>query len=315
MPKVSVVIPIYGVEKYIERCIRNLFGQTLEDIEFIFVDDCSNDMSISILKQVLHEYPRRIHQVKILRHEINKGLPYARRTGIKAATGDYIIHCDSDDWVDKETYEIMYNIAKTYNADVVSCDYQYHTGERVIKIMREHVGENRDEFIKNLMTQKSHWVLWNKMFRRQIILEKIIYPTQNMGEDMAVVLQMAYYCNIIKHIQIPFYYYYSNDNSLTNVKDEKASLRRFEETYNNVQIVDAFYKTHKDYTKFKSSINWLKLICKLHLDVKTLYGKRMWRDTFPLVEWKCLFNTSLSRKQRFMVLKKIIKTSHAYLIR
>ena len=315
MPKVSVVIPIYGVEKHIERCARSLFEQTLDDIEFIFVNDCTNDRSIAILKRVLNEYPNRFHKTLILNHEVNKGSAYARRTGIEVATGDYIIHCDSDDWVDKEMYEIMYKTATEFNADVVSCDYQCHTGEKVIRLMREHVEENRDEFIKNIMTQKSHWVLWNKMFRRHNLFGMITYPTQNMGEDMAIVLQWVYFCNIIKHIQKPLYYYYTNEESITNIKDENASVRRFSQTYDNVKIVESFYKAQKDYNIFKSSINWLKLICKLHLDVKTLYGKRMWRDTFPLVEWKCLFNTSLSRKQRFMVLKKIIKTSHAYLIR
>ena len=99
MPKVSVIVPVYGVEKYIERCARSLFEQTLDDMEFIFVDDCTKDESIEVLKRVIDLYPVRKDQVKIIHHAVNKGLSRARETGVNAATGDYIGHCDSDDWV------------------------------------------------------------------------------------------------------------------------------------------------------------------------------------------------------------------------
>ena len=91
--RVSVCIPVYGVEKYIERCARSLFEQTMTDgIEFIFVNDCTKDNSIEILEKVLEEYPHRKEQVKIIHHEKNRGLVAARNTGLEHATGDYIIH-------------------------------------------------------------------------------------------------------------------------------------------------------------------------------------------------------------------------------
>lgn len=99
MPKVSVIIPVYGVEKYIERCVRSLFEQTLDDIEYIFVDDCCLDRSIEILDNVIKEYPNRRTDIKIVHHKENKGLAQARQSGIKVATGEYFVHCDSDDWV------------------------------------------------------------------------------------------------------------------------------------------------------------------------------------------------------------------------
>ena len=120
--KVSVCIPVYGVEKYIERCARSLFEQTMkDDIEFIFVDDCTPDKSIEVLQKVLEEYPNRKDQVKIIHHEVNKGLTGARNTALKYVSGDYIIHCDSDDWVDKDLYATMYKKAAKENADVVCC--------------------------------------------------------------------------------------------------------------------------------------------------------------------------------------------------
>ena len=96
-PKVSIIVPIYGVEHFIERCARSLFEQTLDGIEFIFVNDSTPDNSISILLRVLEDYPNRQNQVRIVQHEVNKGLPFARQTGIRLAKGEYIAHCDSDD--------------------------------------------------------------------------------------------------------------------------------------------------------------------------------------------------------------------------
>ena len=97
MPKVSVVIPVYGVEKYIERCARTLFEQTIDDIEYIFVNDCTKDRSIEILEQVIKDYPQRKGQIRIENMLTNSGQAAVRRCGIELATGEYIIHCDSDD--------------------------------------------------------------------------------------------------------------------------------------------------------------------------------------------------------------------------
>ena len=129
MPKLSVVIPVYGVEKYIERCARSLFEQTLDDIEYIFVNDCTKDRSIDILNAVINDYPARKEQVRIVHHEKNKGLPFARQSGWQVATGEYIANCDSDDWVALDFYEIMYNEAIEKNADMVVSDYILVEGE------------------------------------------------------------------------------------------------------------------------------------------------------------------------------------------
>ena len=97
MPKVTVIIPVYGVEKYISRCARSLFEQTLDDIEYIFVDDCTKDNSIGVLQEVLEQYPQRREQTRIVKLLVNSGQAAARKYGMQLATGDYIIHCDGDD--------------------------------------------------------------------------------------------------------------------------------------------------------------------------------------------------------------------------
>jgi glycosyltransferase involved in cell wall biosynthesis len=117
--KVSVCIPVYGVEKYIERCARSLFEQTMRNgVEFVFVNDCTPDKSIEILEHVLAKYPHRKEQTKIINLPENGGVGRARRIAIENCTGEYIIHCDPDDWIEPDMYEKMYCAAMKTGADV-----------------------------------------------------------------------------------------------------------------------------------------------------------------------------------------------------
>ena len=146
--KVSVIIPIYGVEQYIERCARSLFGQTMRsDIEFIFVNDCTPDRSIEILLNTLKDYPERTEQVAILTHTANKGLAATRKTGVRAARGEYIIHCDSDDWVEPDICQTMYEEAKRTDSDIVVCDYINEYADSSQPVKQEFNAANRNRLI------------------------------------------------------------------------------------------------------------------------------------------------------------------------
>ena len=116
---VSVLVPIYGVEDYIERCIRSLLQQTYSNIEFVFVDDCTPDKSIEVLQKVLEDYPVRKPYVRIIRHKRNKGLGVSRNEAVNYASGDFIIHVDPDDYVERDMVEACINRQNETNADLV----------------------------------------------------------------------------------------------------------------------------------------------------------------------------------------------------
>ncbi|MBD5421701.1 MAG: glycosyltransferase family 2 protein, partial [Bacteroides sp.] len=121
---ISVIVPVYGVEKYIERCVRSLFSQTMtEGVEFIFINDCTKDRSIELLTGIISEYPQLSPQVKIIHHPRNRGLAVARQTGLDAAQGEYILHLDSDDYFESDMLEMMYETAMANNSDVVVSDF------------------------------------------------------------------------------------------------------------------------------------------------------------------------------------------------
>ena len=168
--KVSVIIPIYGVEQYIERCARSLFGQTMRsDIEFIFVNDCTPDRSIETLLNTLKDYPERTEQVAILTHAANKGLAATRKTGVRAARGVYIIHCDSDDWVEPDICQTMYEEAKRTDSDIVVCDYINEYVDSSQPVKQEFNAANRNRLI-DLIEWRLHCMVWMRMFRRSFYL-------------------------------------------------------------------------------------------------------------------------------------------------
>jgi len=300
MSKVSVIIPVYGVEKYIERCARSLFEQTLDDIEYIFIDDCTLDKSIEILKKVLVDYPLRINQTRIIKMPINTGLPGVRRYGIKLANGEYIIHCDSDDWVGKNTYRVMYEKANKENADVVICDYI--TTNEINK--KKNIGlysTNKEQVILNMLFQRNSWSVWNKLFKKNIYNNKIIYPQDNMGEDMALVMQLIYYCNRISYVSNVYYYYYQNSLSITNNASPNSVINRFNQACSNVKIVEDFYKNiHINnkinegfiYTKYKQR----NLLLPILKDKKYF---KIWFKTFPEINIKFFSYPKIPVKEKF----------------
>ena len=193
MAKVSVIVPVYGVELYVARCVKSLMEQTLEDIEFLFIDDCTPDHSMDIIRYIVNEYPQRVNQVRYYKMPVNSGLPTVRRYGVQLAEGEYIIHCDSDDWVEPEMYASMYTMAKKGNLDMVVCDF-YHSYDNQNIINTQKFDCVVDEVLRLLLSGKLHGATWNKLVRREVYDSNLIdYPIDNQWEDKALVIQLAFY--------------------------------------------------------------------------------------------------------------------------
>ena len=123
--KVSICVPVYGGEKYIANCARSLFGQTYDNIEYVFVNDCTKDRSIEVVQQVVEEFPHRKSSLKIVNHEKNSGLAASRRTGVENATGDYFLYIDEDDYLEQDAISRYVARAVETDADMVMADRYY----------------------------------------------------------------------------------------------------------------------------------------------------------------------------------------------
>lgn len=240
MPKVSVIVPVYNAEKYIERCARSLFGQTLQDLEYIFVNDCSPDKSIEVLQRVLNEYPERVAQVKIVNLDINGGVSAARQRGTDIATGEYLIHCDPDDWVESNMYETLYNTAKNGGVDLVLCDFCYVTDDSAVHTVNccpdEFTGLGLLRCISGASFHRLHGSLWNKLIKSTCFIDNVHFPEGvNFCEDVSVLFQLLPRIEKIVYVNRTLYYYNRmNESSITSVININKSQTFFDWLEENI---------------------------------------------------------------------------------
>ncbi len=221
MTKVSVIIPVYNVEKYIEKCLDSLVNQTLKDIEIIVVNDGSPDNSQKIIDKYVKKYPN------IVKSYIKKngGQGSARNYGLKKATGEYIGYVDSDDYVSIDMYEKMYNKAKKDKSDIVICQ-NYIDNDGKITIDSEefvNIHDNRVFFGK--------MAVWNKIYKKEILVNnKINFKERVWYEDLAFTLKSIINSKNISFVDEPLYYYLIRPGSTMNNSNVEK----------NLEILDAF---------------------------------------------------------------------------
>lgn len=213
--KVSILVPVYGVEKYIRRCAESLMEQTYDDIEYVFVDDCSPDRSISVLKEVVSHYPQREPQVRIIRHEQNGGLAAARATALQAATGEFVLHVDSDDWVDRRIVELLVRRQEETGADIVFSAFISHYADHDEKVDKRFEGTAR-ELSAAIVRLDFLWNVWGSLQRLSLYRDHGIRPEAgaNMGEDYQVMPQITYYARSVAFVhEYLSYYNQANEGS------------------------------------------------------------------------------------------------------
>lgn len=196
-PKVSMLIPIYGGEKFIERCAVSLFEQTYQNIEYIFVNDCTKDNSVVILKNVVERYPQRKPQVRIIEHEKNKGLAGARNTAVAAATGEFVMHVDSDDYVDKDIVKRAILSQKKVDADIVIVDFKKAYPTFDVEV-RHPVFSKTSLYCISVLERNIPNTIWGKLIRRRLYVDNSVCCLEgnNQGEDYQVLPKLYYYAKI-----------------------------------------------------------------------------------------------------------------------
>ncbi|MCH5172296.1 MAG: glycosyltransferase [Erysipelotrichales bacterium] len=238
---------------YIERCLHTLFNQTLQNIEFIFIDDYTLDNSIRILEEILEQYPHRKKQTKIIRHQKNRGVAVARTSGIEAATGEYIIHCDPDDYIEYNMYEKLYKCAKTNNADIITCNHFLND-----KPVKYNYYKTPQECLKNLYKKNSHYVhLVTKLIKADLIDKYNISPFQNIDfeEDLNLIIQFFHYAKKIAIVNEPLYHYCLRENSLSTSLFKKFDSVRLKSLEANLSFLrkqgKGEYRKLEDYLIYK----------------------------------------------------------------
>ena len=293
MPKISVIVPVYNVELYIERCAVSLFEQTLEDIEYIFVNDCTPDNSIEILKNVLKRYPKRKLQTQIITLNENSGQAIVRNKGLEHTTGDFVIHCDSDDWVELDMYEKLYTKAIETNADIVVCNFSHET-KFGSELQCYTPIKNPQECVDNDCGQY-WWTTWNRLVKRNLIINNNINFVSgiNYFEDMCYMMRLYYFANYIEYISEPLYHYNRiNESSTLNIYsiDKKNEQKKICYDYLDKWFLEKGFK--------------LKSILRRKIDLKNsfLVGNspdfNQWRAIYPEVVISVTADITLKKMYR-----------------
>lgn len=292
---VSVIIPIYNVEKFISRCAQSLMEQTLTDVEYIFVDDATPDDSIKVLQEVINQYPDRKNQCRIIHHKQNLGLPAARNTGLAVAQGEYIFHCDSDDFVEPDMLKQLYCKATETDADIVWCDWwlSFAKNERY---MKQPEYPTAIEALKGMLSGVMKFNVWNKLIRRSLYEKNgITFPAgYGMGEDMTIMRLFAR-ASKVAYLPKAFYHYVQQNNGAFC---KTFSEKHLSDVRHNVSIVtedlrDLFGSTlDQELAFFKLDVKFPFLIS----DDPVKYN--LWKNWYPEANRYILKNKRLSLRSR-----------------
>lgn len=236
---ISLIAPMYRVEKYIGRFAESVFGQSYPYIQFIFVNDQTDDSSVDVLKALIEERYSHLKDRILIIDQPHAGLPAARRTGMQYATGDYVWHVDSDDWMEDDAVAKIVDVAEKTGSDLIYFQFrqEYSDGSSKLKSDKVYDVSSKDEYIWNMFNQKSYACVWNKCIRRSVYERHMIYyPEYSYAEDAYLMVQLVSYCNSICCLHSPLYRY-RKDNSMS-LSHQKRKHRRLEYALNFMDLYE-----------------------------------------------------------------------------
>jgi len=267
-PILSIIVPVYNVEPYLNECLDSILQQTFVDFELILVNDGSTDCS----GEICDLYSLKDKRIKVI-HKINEGLGYARNTGVKIAKGKFISFIDSDDWIEKEMYEKLINIAITNLADIIAFDY-LRTDANKEKDNHVITFFNNYEALLNLFENKKiHWIVCDKVYSSHLFRD-LAFENVNILEDVLFTPQILLKAKKIIHFQSTFYNYRIRQGSIMN---SNSTYIKFEASMYVFEKVSSFFKNQKELKNYadalfcSSMFNWYFKINQNKEDTKEYY--------------------------------------------
>ena len=260
--KISVIVPIYNVEKYLRQCLDSIINQTYTDLEIILVNDCSTDGSYKICL----EYAENDRRIKVVNKEVNGGLGSARVTGISESTGDVIAWVDGDDWIDPNMFYDMMEIKCKNNSDIVQCKYYYAYNDKIFKTLDSNniMILNTVDALKSLL-ENSHidTVFWNKLYSKELF-DDIEMSSRRLGEDSDTLYKIIFKSKVTIFYDKSYYYYRQHSESLVSgmLSAENAHIRITVEK-NKLNFIKNNIDELQDLCKYKLLTRYLSIYYSL----------------------------------------------------
>ena len=281
---VSVLIPVYGVEQYIERCARSLFEQTYSNLEYVFVNDCTPDKSIEVLRKAVENYPGRKAHVRIIDHERNRGLAAARNTALDNATGEFVCHVDSDDWLELDAIEKMVEKQLATEADIVSGNMLVHTIWGVEEYY-EPKYNNKEERLLGMLPASLNHNLIRRIIRRSLFDDNHVRALEgcNMAEDLYFMVRICWFAERFSTIDSFVYHYDLNrQNSYTRESNAKKRVSNQMQIVNNwVGVVDFLVDKGKVY--YDNAISYMAKSVKEAMRLALKFGMKSYFEELAII--------------------------------
>lgn len=238
--KISVIVPIYKVEDYLDRCVETIVNQTYSNLEIILVDDGSPDNC----PKMCDNWAQKDNRIKVI-HKTNGGLSDARNAGLEIATGELIAFIDSDDWVSLHMFEDLLKAMDETNADVIECNYKYvYEGDEVADISYDEqsiCAYNAEQALKELLSErKLKNVVWNKLYTKEIIGD-IRFEVGKIHEDVFFTYQILGKAKCVAKLEEELYYYLQRNDSIMGVQFSLKNLSSLEAKSNMVNYFRSNY--------------------------------------------------------------------------
>lgn len=292
MKKISVIVAVYNIEAYLKRCVETLIYQTLEDLEIILVDDCSTDSSWAVCDEFGRTFPDKI---KVIHKKKNEGLAEARNSGIQAATGKYIAFVDGDDYVEKNTYEKLFQIAETNSADSVIFGYYNDTKNGITehrkdtvagvyegeKVMEEAFPKIIGTLPEDMTDYSIGYAPWAQLLRRDNLIENHIRFTSErklIYEDLMFALDLYPTIKKIVVVEDAFYHYCENSGSLTmTVRTDRFDRvkQMYEYLKKTKQYNELLFTNYEVCLRFRRTMLSYIRLCIMQLSSDKKYRKKI----------------------------------------
>lgn len=286
---VSIIIPVYGVEKYIERCANSLFAQTYSNIEYVFVNDCTPDRSIERLNEVLKKNPTRKASVNVVENITNCGLAAVRNIGVKHCHGQFLMHVDSDDWLDVDVVEKCVKKQIETDADIIAFDRNIYLRDGIRKVSAREAN-TKEEFLVQMLRREREISIWGMLIRTSLYKEHQIACVEgiNMSEDFQTSPRLVYYANRISILHgVAYNYECRNSKSISATFNEKNVNQELV----TLDVLDAFFADKPEMFKSAFLIGKAKQLCYFRQN-SAFYGLKNIYE-----EINCKLN-SISQKTR-----------------
>ena len=295
MIKVSIIVPFYNVENYIEKCLQSLVNQTLEDIEILLVNDGSQDTSEVIAKQFAEKYPNKI----IYLEKENGGLSDARNYAIPYAKGQYIAFLDSDDYVETNMYEEMYNKAQKEDLDYIECDFLWEYPDKTLESKGKQYSNKKEMFIHTRV------VAWNKLIKREIVQNNHLeFPKGYRYEDVEFFYKLLPFIHHYGIVQKPLIHYVQRENSISNVQNTRTK-----EIIDVLGHVIEYYKENNLFEEYQKEIEYTYaryILCSSMLRMVMIEDKKERKEIINMA-WKSLNTQFVNWKKNTYLKNKGLK--------